>query len=146
MNIFRNLKLLVKLAIPVAVLIGVALGMVLLARAKFATLDENTHAIVALNAARVIRIQQLAFAVDETTIRDKNVIIETDPVELARQARQFEADKREALAKADELIALSDTPERRIVNAEIKAHVTAYLASVEMGIGHGLRGDKRRAT
>jgi methyl-accepting chemotaxis protein len=146
MNIFRNLKLLVKLAIPVAVLIGVALGMVLLARAKFATLDENTHAIVALNAARVIRIQQLAFAVDETTIRDKNVIIETDPVELARQARQFEADKREALAKADELIALSDTPERRIVNAEIKAHVTAYLASVETGIGHGLRGDKRRAT
>ena len=146
MNLLRNLTLLSKLAIPVAILIGVALSMILLARAKLNTLDQNTHDIVEINAARAIRVQQLAFAVDEMTIRDKNVIIETDPTVLARQASQFEVNKREALAKADELIAFSGTPERRAVNAAIKAQLVAYLASVEKGIGFGLRGDKRMAT
>ncbi|GJE11116.1 MULTISPECIES: methyl-accepting chemotaxis protein [Methylobacterium] len=145
MNLLKNLKLLGKLAIPVAILIGVALSMVLLARAKLNTLDQNTHDIVEINAARAIRVQQLAFAVDEMTIRDKNVIIETDPAVLARQASQFEVNKREALAKADELIAFSGSPERRAVNAAIKDQLVAYVASVEKGIGLGLRGDKRSA-
>ena len=145
MNTLKNLKLISKLAIPVAILIAVSLGMVLLARSNLNTLDAITRDTVEVSAGRVIRVQQLAFAIDETTIRDKNAIIETDPSVLARQAKQFEADKSRALTLADELIALSSSPERRAVNAAIKSQLVTYLASVEKGMGYGLAGDKQMA-
>jgi len=145
MNTLKNLKLISKLAIPVAILIAVSLGMVLLARSNLNTLDAITRDTVEVSAGRVIRVQQLAFAIDETTIRDKNAIIETDPSVLARQAKQFEVDKSRALTLADELIALSSSPERRAVNAAIKSQLVTYLASVEKGMGYGLAGDKQMA-
>ncbi|MFB0490588.1 methyl-accepting chemotaxis protein [Methylobacterium sp. OAE515] len=145
MNTLKNLKLISKLAIPVTILIAVSLGMVLLARSNLNTLDAITRDTVEVSAGRVIRVQQLAFAVDETTIRDKNAIIETDPSVLARQAKQFEADKNRALTLADELIALSSSPERRAVNAAIKSQLVTYLTSVEKGMGYGLAGDKQMA-
>ena len=145
MNTLKNLKLISKLAIPVAILIAVSLGMVLLARSNLSTLDAITRDTVEVGAGRVIRVQQLAFAIDETTIRDKNAIIETDPSVLARQVKQFEADKTRALTLADELIALSSSPERRAINAAIKSQLVTYLASVEKGMGYGLAGDKQMA-
>ena len=145
MNTLKNLKLIGKLAIPVAILIAVSVGMVLLARSNLSMLDAITRDTVEVSAGRVIRVQQLAFAIDETTIRDKNAIIETDPEVLARQSAQFQADKTRALTLADELIALSSSPERRSVNEAIKTQLVAYLASVESGIGYGLKGDKQTA-
>ncbi|URD37635.1 methyl-accepting chemotaxis protein [Methylobacterium tardum] len=145
MNTLKNLKLISKLAIPVTILIAVSLGMVLLARSNLNTLDAITRDTVEVSAGRVIRVQQLAFAIGETTIRDKNAIIETDPSVLARQAKQFEADKNRALTLADELIALSSSPERRAVNAAIKSQLVTYLSSVEKGMGYGLAGDKQMA-
>lgn len=145
MRFLNNLRLTLKLAIPAVVLIAVSVGMVLLARASLSTLDQNTHDIVEVSAARTIRIQQLAFALDEITIRDKNIIIETDPSVLAKQFNQFKEDKQKALATADELIALSSSPERRVVNEEIKRLLVDYIASAESGIGYGMKGDKGMA-
>ncbi|AWN39224.1 methyl-accepting chemotaxis protein [Methylobacterium radiodurans] len=145
MRYLNNLRLTVKLAIPAAILIAVAVGMVLLARGSLGTLDQNTHDIVEVSAARTIKIQQLAFAVDETTIRDKNIIIETDPGVLTKQFNQFKEDRQKALATADELIALAVSPERRVVNEDIKRLLVDYLASVENGISYGMRGDKNTA-
>ena len=68
MNTLKNLKLIGKLAIPVAILIAVSLGMVLLARSNLNTLDAITRDTVEVSAGRVIRVQQLAFAIDETTL------------------------------------------------------------------------------
>ena len=145
MRFLNDLKLAVKLAIPAIILIAVSAGMVLLARSSLGTLNQNTKDIVEFSVARTTRIQQLAFAVDETTIRDKNIIIETDPGVLAKQFSQFNEDKQKALATADELIALSTSPERRVVNEEIKSLLVAYLSSVEQGIAAGMKGDKAAA-
>ncbi|AWN37706.1 methyl-accepting chemotaxis protein [Methylobacterium radiodurans] len=145
MNLFNNLRLPVKLALPVALLIAVSVAMILLARANLDSLDQNTRDIVDFNVARVVKIQQLAFAVNEITIRDKNIVIEADPAVLAKQSGQLKEDQGRALATADELIALSGTPERRVVNEGIKRLLAEYIASVEKGIAYGMKGDKDTA-
>ncbi|WP_018263220.1 methyl-accepting chemotaxis protein [Methylobacterium sp. WSM2598] len=145
MRAFNNLKLLAKLAIPAALLIAVSAGLVLLAQVSLATLAENTRQIVDLRAARAILALQAALAVDEATIREKNIILESDAALMSALNRQFEEDRQRAANRIDQLIALADTPERQAANQGVKALMEAYFATADRTIRYALRNEDAEA-
>jgi hypothetical protein len=93
MNIINNLKLLSKLAIPACLLMIVSAGIVLLARSSIDDLEQNTKKLVEVNAARAVTALQMALAVDEATISEKNIIIETDDAAMQKQHEKFKEAK-----------------------------------------------------
>ena len=146
MSQFRNLSILIKLAIPALLLAVVAAGVVLIARVNLSMLDANTRDIVDAPATRAITVLHLANAVDEAVIREKNIIIEKDAAGKAEQSGQFKASKDRALAAIDRLIVLSDTQTRRTTNEGIKASLLSFFDLIERSIALGLKNESAAAT
>ena len=148
MTWFTNLRLLGKLAVPAAVMVIVSAGIILLARDRMATLADNTQSIVDVRAARAVIALQMNLALDEATISEKNIIIETETAAMAAQFEHFKGTKQQALTAIDRLIALADTDARRTTNLGIKDDLTAFFGAAErsdldldFGQESGLRGD-----
>ena len=142
---FRNLKIITKLAIPALVLAIVAASVVMIARVNLSTLEENTRAIVDVQATRAITALRLNNAVDEAIIREKNIIIETNAATNAEHYVQFKVSRDRALAAIDRLIALADTETRRTTNEGIKASLVAFFALSERSIALGLKNENAAA-
>jgi methyl-accepting chemotaxis protein len=145
MKTINNLKLLGKLAIPACLLMFVSAGIVLLARSSIGNLEQNTQRVVEVNATRAVTALQMALAVDEATIFEKNVIIETDDAAMQKQHENFKAARGQAFGAIDRLIALADTPERRSTNEGIKGMLTEFFAAAERSIAFGLKNQNEAA-
>lgn len=146
MKLLGNLKLLAKLAIPAAVLIAVSAGMTLLARSSLSNLDANTQHIVDYSAQRAILALQLAVAADEATIREKNLVIERGGPEGQVLRDQHADAERAAIKAADELLQLSDTPERRAINEQLKDLTRRFFSTSRTAVDAVLEGDVGSAT
>ncbi|TXN76623.1 HAMP domain-containing protein [Methylobacterium sp. WL18] len=145
MKLLNNAKLLAKLALPSTLLVIVSVGMILLARSSLSNLDANTQQIVDHSAQRAILALELAVAVDEATIREKNLIIESDsPDRQVLRAQHTEAEHTASKA-VDELIRLSDTPERHAINEDLKALTTRFFSVSKSVVGHVVENDATRA-
>ena len=145
MTWFTNLRLLGKLAVPAAVMVIVSTGIILLARDRMVTLADNTQRIVDVSAARVVLALQMNLALDEATISEKNVIIETGTAAMAAQFEHFKGARQQALTAIDRLIALADTEARRSTNLGIKDDLNAFFASAERSIALGLKNNNDEA-
>jgi methyl-accepting chemotaxis protein len=141
----NNLKLLGKLAIPACLLMFVSAGIVLLARSSIGNLEQNTQQIVEINAARAITALQMALAVDEATIFEKNIIIETDDAAMQKQYENFKAARGQAFSAIDRLIVLADTPERRSTNEAIKGMLADFFTAADRSIVLGLKNQTEAA-
>ncbi|MGH1587303.1 methyl-accepting chemotaxis protein [Methylobacterium phyllosphaerae] len=146
MKLLNNLKLITKLAIPTVLLIGVTAGLVLLARSNLSMLDQNTQHIVDVTASRLVSALELANAIDEATIREKNIIIETDGARMAAQHEGYKEARKTAYAGIDRLIAMADTPERRATNEGIKSLIGEFFSASEKAVAFGLKNDSEAAT
>ncbi|MCJ2138030.1 methyl-accepting chemotaxis protein [Methylobacterium sp. J-026] len=146
MKLLDNLKLLAKLAIPSVLLIVVSVGMILLARSSLSTLDANTQHIVDYSAQRAILALQLAVAVDEATIREKNLIIESDNPNRQILRDQHGGAEQTADKAVDGLLQLSDTPERRAINEQLKALTERFFSASKAAVGIVFQNDVAAAT
>jgi methyl-accepting chemotaxis protein len=145
MKTINNLSLLGKLAIPACLLMFVSAGIVLLARSSIGDLEQNTQQIVEFNATRAVTALQIALAVDEATIFEKNIIIETDDAAMQKQYENFKVARGQAVSAIDRLVALSDTPERRSTNEGIKGMLAEFFAAADRSIVLGLKNQNEAA-
>ncbi|MCJ2032604.1 methyl-accepting chemotaxis protein [Methylobacterium sp. J-043] len=145
MRWFTNLRLIGKLAIPVALVALVAAGIVGLARDALGQLQRGTQEVVDVRAARVITALQTALAIDEAVISEKNIILETDASILSAQRERFEEARTRAFAEADHLIALADTDARRTMLIAVRATISDFFTTVERSIAFGLKNQKEVA-
>ncbi|MCP1550996.1 MULTISPECIES: methyl-accepting chemotaxis protein [Methylorubrum] len=145
MRWFINLRLIGKLAIPVALVALVAAGIVGLARDALGQLQRGTQEVVDVRAARVITALQTALAIDEAVISEKNIILETDASILSAQRERFEEARTRAYAEADHLIALADTDARRTMLIAVRATISDFFTTVERSIAFGLKKQKEVA-
>lgn len=145
MKTINNLSLLGKLAIPACLLMFVSVGIVFLARSSIGDLEQNTQQIVEVNATRAVTALQIALAVDEATIFEKNIIIETDDAAMQKQYENFKVARGQAVSAIDRLVALSDTPERRSTNEGIKGMLAEFFAAADRSIVLGLKNQNEAA-
>ena len=127
------------------ILVAVAVGLVLLAKSSLGTLAHTAQQIVDVNTARVIQIMQIGIAVDEAAINEKNIIIETEAATLQKQHATYNEHRKTAFEKIDHVIAMSSTPERRVVNESIKADLVVYFAAADRSVALGMKNENEAA-
>jgi len=145
MRIFANLKLLTKIAIPVTIMVAVTVGLIVLAAGGLNMLARQTQDIINVDAARRSLALAIKASVNEATIQEKNIIIEDREEERANYEKRFRDAKQTALEDLDRLIELSDTPQRRATNEELKRTVEEFFASMDKSVAHAMRNEDEAA-
>ncbi|MBF9233002.1 methyl-accepting chemotaxis protein [Microvirga alba] len=145
MRILNNLKLLVKLAIPVVLMIAVTIGLITLASRGLDTLAENTHDLAEVTGARLRLVLETKINVNEANNQAKNLIIETNSEEMASSEKRYREAEQAALKSLDGLIALADTPERRAMNQDLKRTVEEFFAVMDKAAALALKNENQAA-
>ncbi len=146
MSWFLNLRLLGKLAVPAALAALVAIGIVAMARGKIDTLAGVAQEVVDVRAARAIDALQVAAAVDEAIIAEKNIILETEDAVMKAQLEHYEASKGKAEGAMDQLVRLADTPQRRTMLEGIRRDLDAVFVAAGRSVALGLKNEAEAAS
>ncbi|HEX8416920.1 MAG TPA: methyl-accepting chemotaxis protein [Methylobacterium sp.] len=141
MRAFHNLKILTKLAIPVGLLVMVAVGLVFVAMQALGSLRDKTSYITDVTAPRLVLALQMAQAMNEASIQTKYAIIDVKGTGSSSIPTIFAEEKARSITATDRLSELADTDQRRAVNRDLKAQLLTYLATAEKGLELGLRED-----
>ncbi|ACA17040.1 methyl-accepting chemotaxis sensory transducer [Methylobacterium sp. 4-46] len=144
-RIIDDIPILGKIAIPILILIGVTIGLLGLADGVFSELDRTTQRLVDLQAARVVGAFEVALAVGETTIQERNIIIETDPAALRGYHDRYVAAKDAAGAAQNRLARLADTPARSSTAEAVGQQIAAYFAVADRVVAFALRNENEAA-
>ncbi len=128
MRAFNNLSLLAKLALPAALVLLVAVGLVGLARSGLDALRDTTREIVDVRTNRAVAAQRVANAVAEAAIAQRSVIIEGSDEVRQTLAQQHRAAEELAAAQAERLVTLAATAQERAQDEALRAGVADYLA------------------
>ncbi|MGY2047753.1 methyl-accepting chemotaxis protein [Methylobacterium sp. JK268] len=141
----NDLPLIGKLALPVLLMTAVAVALVTLARAQLDGLGDLTRHLVDVSASRAIIAGEVATAVNEATIQEKNILLEHDPEAMHAFQAGFTKAQAAARGGVERLLALSDDPVRRAANEAARQRLDAYFAEAGRAIGLGLKGQGQAA-
>jgi methyl-accepting chemotaxis protein len=142
---FANLKLVYKLLVPLSILVVVIGAILWTARGGIGELNAATNTIVEKTAARRALMLTVVGALNDATVQEKNIILETGEAEMAGYHERYKASFAEAIAAVDRLIQLADSPERRAVNEALKAAALEFQRATEKSVALGLKNEKDAA-
>ncbi|MBM1173746.1 methyl-accepting chemotaxis protein [Microvirga arabica] len=141
MRFLDNLKLIVKLAIPAAVFMAVTIGLVIMAERGLSAMSADTKELADIETARLTTILKINAEVNEATIQEKNLILVSSEASdrLKSGEAMYQQYKKLALQHADELIALSGSPERRAINESLKTELSKYFTLMDASVSYAVR-------
>ncbi|MFC7332671.1 methyl-accepting chemotaxis protein [Rhodocista pekingensis] len=122
----NNLPLLGKLAIPMIVLVAVLVAVGWQGHAGVRQLNTASNAAIEGVAKRQALALIVVARLNEATVAEKNVIIESEIAAKQAARQSFETASKAALDAAEELVAMSSTPQRRVGNEALRDAVAAF--------------------
>ncbi|BAQ47776.1 MULTISPECIES: methyl-accepting chemotaxis protein [Methylobacterium] len=145
MNLLGNARILVKAVLPLVIVAVVAGGLALYARSSLAQMAVQARQLVDVQMTRLQNIMNVQISVNEASILSRNIAMEFRKEEMAGYKQRYDAAKASALASADTLIALSDSPERKAANAGVRETLTEFFTISERANVLGLKNDNEAA-
>jgi methyl-accepting chemotaxis protein len=137
MRALNNLKLLTKLAIPIAIFVAVTIGLAALAQISVRGMADDTQDLIEHEVAQQGLILQINAEVNETTTQEKNLILFNDPEMIKSGDKTFNQYKELTLKHTDELVALANDPEQKAKFTDLKAQVTTYFSLLDKSVEFG---------
>ena len=141
LRLFANLKIVNKLLIPMLILAATLGGILWTASDGLQKLRIETDGIIDKTAARRALSIGILASLNEATVQEKSIIIETEADEEIRSLELYKASMAEALLSADRLVALADTPQRIAANEALKAGVLEFKAEADKSVALGMAND-----
>ncbi|HEV7438928.1 MAG TPA: methyl-accepting chemotaxis protein [Methylobacterium sp.] len=145
MKALQNARFLIKIAVPLVLTVLMTIGVVVYAHSVLGAMSSRTQSVIDFQAARQVQILRVGLSVTEATVQDRNIVIEKRIEEMAAFKTRRDAAMTAARAAAERLLALSDTPERRAINEELRRQIEAYFVTLEASTAFGLRNDSNGA-
>ena len=140
MRAFNDLKLIAKLAVPAALILLVAVGLVLVARSGLDTLRRTTDEIVDQQVNRAVAALRMADALSAATIAQKGVIVEGSGDVLQKLADQHSQAEARAAQEAERLVSLAGSDAQRMQDEAVRTAVKAYLTFSDKVVTNAKQG------
>jgi methyl-accepting chemotaxis protein len=141
MRRFNNLKILIKLAVPVAILLAVTVALVVLGKVGLDTLSDETRQVIEGAAARRTLASELEGSITGVAVQEKNFLLTQREDYRKHVQESYTKEVADATADADRLIALSP-PERRAMNEELKRAMLDYFKMTDKSMALALANDR----
>ena len=145
MRAVQNARILLKVALPLALLAAASIGSIVYAHRTLNLLGEQTAYLIDKQAARQESILKFQVSINEATIQNRNVIIEPVPAKQSGFKTRQEAAIRDAYAAADQLVALAGSPERRELNLAMRRLAESFFGIMGRSTELGLKGETAAA-
>ena len=145
LKIFTNLKLSYKLATPIALLVITIGAIVWVAQDSIIQLRSETATIVDRYAPRRANLLSAVAAVNEASLLQKNVLLADNPGDIDGYQKRHDSSIAAALAAADRLIAIAETPEWKARSEKLKAEILAFQVVSDRSIALVMNGDQSAA-
>ncbi|HEV2566107.1 MAG TPA: MCP four helix bundle domain-containing protein, partial [Microvirga sp.] len=143
MRFLNNLNFIVKLAIPTIIFVAISVGLIVMADLGLNNLADDTKDLIEKDVSRLTAILQINAEVNEASIQEKNLILlNADQQERLKSGEGvYQEYKKLALQHAKELVGLSDTSERRKVNEDIQATLSAYFDLMDKSVALAMQNN-----
>jgi methyl-accepting chemotaxis protein len=127
----KNLSLKTKMAVPVAVMSLVTLGIVAFAERGFSALTAETREIIGVTAARQALTLEAAALMNGASANEKNAVLVLDKASLDVFASAFVADIDKLKENIARLKKLAGTPADTAALAQVETDIQTYVATGE---------------
>ncbi|MCP1551393.1 MULTISPECIES: methyl-accepting chemotaxis protein [Methylorubrum] len=145
MKLIDNAGILVKVAVPLALMAATTVGVIVYARGALHSVTEQTQQVIDVQAARQENILKAQLKINEAAIHNRTTIIETRPEVMARYKASQEAAASAAYTAIDNLIGLADTSERRATNQQIRETAETFFGHLARSTEFGLVNNTQAA-
>lgn len=145
-NLLQNTRVAVKISAPILILSLIAIGMAVYSRSALGDLADGTQYMADVNVARLENILNVRLGVNEATVQNRNIIIETRSEEMNGYRTRYDAAVKSTYAAVDKLIAMSDTPQRKQTNQNLRKVIQDYYDISDRVVVLGLNNQTEAAT
>ncbi|PJI55034.1 hypothetical protein CTI14_08695 [Methylobacterium radiotolerans] len=145
MSLIKNSNVIVKFLIPIGLLLIMALGIVAYSRHALLNLADQAQAIVDVQASRQEQILKLQINITESTIQNRNIIIETRADQMSGYKTRHDAAISGAIEAINRLVALADSAERRQMNERLLQSAQSFFSILNRSTTLGLRNEAAAA-
>ena len=145
MKLVNRASVLAKIAVPLAALGILTIGLVLYARTKLEAVAEQTRYVVEVLSARQDAYLRLQAGITDAALQTRIIVAETEATAMSRAKALFDTATEGADRSTERLIALADSPERRRINEDLRASTKAYFAILKRAVELGLRNENAAA-
>ncbi len=146
MRILDNARLIFKVAAPIILAISVLIGLIFYAYTTISGLSVQTRQIVDVQVKRLEGMLSLRVYASEASIVIRNIILETRQAEMDGYKKRYDAAVVAQSKIVGQLLALSDGPERRRANEEIREISETLRSANDRVIQLGLKNENEAAT
>jgi HAMP domain-containing protein len=148
MRFLNNLKLLTKIAFPVAIFIAITAGLIVLAVSSLDHINEDIGTIVDSDAKRLSLALSINAQINEASLQEKGMIL--TPKNLPDRVKSVENAYKNATKKASDelhqLMEMSSSPEFRKLNEELRNATLDYFKVLDQSLAFSMAGDEAKAT
>jgi len=148
MRLFNNLKLLTKIAFPIAIFISISVGLILMAVSGLDQINNDIQRIVDADAKRLSLVQGINAQINEASIQEKGMIL--TPKNMPERVKSVENAYRNATKRAsddlNQLVELSSSPEFRKLNEELREATLNYFKILDQSLSFSMAGSDDKAT
>ncbi|AMB43772.1 HAMP domain-containing methyl-accepting chemotaxis protein [Methylobacterium sp. AMS5] len=145
MKLIDNAGILVKVAVPLALMASSTVGVIAYARNALNSVAEQTQQVIDVEAVRQESILTAASSLNEAAIHNRTTIIETRPEVMTRHKARQEAAAVAAYAAFDRLSSLPDTPEHLAANRQMRQTAETFFHHLRRSTELGLVNDTEAA-
>ncbi len=147
MRLLNNLKILTKIAIPVAVFVAIAIGLIVMAVSGLDDMAAGTQRLVDSDAKRLSLVQSVNTQINEASIQEKSMIL--TPKNLAERVKSVENAFKTATKKAsddlNQIVDLSSSAEFRKLNENLRDATLNYFKMLEQSLAASMAGNDDKA-
>jgi len=144
-RLLSNMPLLGKLALPLSILLAVVVAIVWQSYVGINSLNDATNDALERTTRRQAAALTISAKLNEATVAEKNIIIETEDAAMQAQVKIYEAAVKAAKAEADILVELSANAERRVINKSLRDTIDDYARVTQKSIDLALKNENAAA-
>ncbi|MCC0806484.1 HAMP domain-containing protein [Methylobacterium sp. W2] len=145
MRFVSHISVILKIALPLALMGIMAIGLVVYARSALISVAEQTKHVADVLTVRQENYLRAQYNLVDATLLNRNIILETRQDRLADYKLKYTKLNTALMASLDKLIALADTPERRKIALDVQHMAVYYFSILNRATELGLRNENDRA-
>ncbi|WP_027170975.1 methyl-accepting chemotaxis protein [Methylobacterium sp. 10] len=145
MKIVRQASVMLKIAIPLALMGLMAVGLVVYSRTVLNSVAERTKYYADVLTVRQEIYLRAQFKLAEAALLSRNILLEKQPEKIVDYKDRYEKSAQTTLELVDRLILLADSPERRKIGQDVRQMAEAYFDILRRSTAFALENEIAKA-
>ena len=145
MKVVRQASVMLKIAVPLALMGMMAVGLVFYSRMALNSVAEQTKTYADVLSVRQEVYLRAQFKLAEAALLSRNILLEKRPEKIADYKNRYEQAAKTTIEHIDRLILLADTPERRKIGQDVRQLAEGYFDILRRSTAFALENEIAKA-